>query len=211
MAKKYEKLSEIMDGYNPQRALIEQTRKLVDKWEPTGLLEGIADETQSHGMAVLLENQARQLIDEASRTGTGASSEEWSGVALPLVRRIFGELAAQEFVSVQPMNLPSGLIFYLDFKYGTAQTGLHTENADVYGNTSGSGDASGGLYGAGRFGYSIPSVTGVKATVSAGASTGSNAGGGASAAAATSASTIFPTAKNHLHAISAAIVCATSQ
>ena len=142
---KYEKLSEIMDGYNPQRALIEQTRKLVDKWEPTGLLEGIDDETKSHGMAVLLENQARQLIDEASRTGVAANSEEWSGVALPLVRRIFGELAAQEFVSVQPMNLPSGLIFYLDFKYGTAQTGLHTENADVYGNTSGSGDAEGGL------------------------------------------------------------------
>ncbi len=156
---KYEKLSEIMDGYNPQRALIEQTRKLVDKWEPTGLLEGIEDETQSHGMAVLLENQARQLIDEASRTGTAANSEEWSGVALPLVRRIFGELAAQEFVSVQPMNLPSGLIFYLDFKYGTAQTGLHTENADVHGNTSGSGDATGGLYGAGRFGYSINDVS----------------------------------------------------
>jgi len=156
---KYEKLSEIMDGYNPQRALIEQTRKLVDKWEPTGLLEGIEDETQSHGMAVLLENQARQLIDEASRTGTGANSEEWSGVALPLVRRIFGELAAQEFVSVQPMNLPSGLIFYLDFKYGSAQTGLHSADADIYGNTSGSGDASGGLYGAGRFGYSINDVS----------------------------------------------------
>tara|TARA_B100000674_G_scaffold387919_1_gene331499 strand:- start:105 stop:1469 length:1365 start_codon:yes stop_codon:yes gene_type:complete len=54
------------------------------------------------------------------------------------------------------MNLPSGLIFYLDFKYGSAQTGNHTENADVYGNTSGSNtDATGGLYGAGKFGYSI--------------------------------------------------------
>jgi len=167
---KYEKLSEIMDGYNPQRALIEQTRKLVDKWEPTGLLEGIEDETQSHGMAVLLENQARQLIDEASRTGTGANSEEWSGVALPLVRRIFGELAAQEFVSVQPMNLPSGLIFYLDFKYGSAQTGLHAENADIHGNTSGSGDASGGLYGAGRFGYSINDVSSSVLTLASAAS-----------------------------------------
>jgi len=167
---KYEKLSEIMDGYNPQRALIEQTRKLVDKWEPTGLLEGIEDETQSHGMAVLLENQARQLIDEASRTGTGANSEEWSGVALPLVRRIFGELAAQEFVSVQPMNLPSGLIFYLDFKYGSAQTGLHSADADIYGNTSGSGDASGGLYGAGRFGYSINDVSSSSLTAAAAAS-----------------------------------------
>ena len=65
---------------------------------------------------------------------------------LPLVRRIFGELT-QEFVSVQPMNLPSGLIFYLDFKYGSTQTDNHTNNADVYGNTSGSGDMTGGLYG----------------------------------------------------------------
>ena len=144
-----------MDGYNPQRQLLEQTRQLVKKWEPTGLLEGIEDETKTHGMAVLLENQAGQLIQEASVTG-GQNAEEWSGVALPLVRRIFGELAAQEFVSVQPMNLPSGLIFYLDFKYGTAQTGNHTENSDVYGNTSGSNvDATGGLYGAGKFGYSI--------------------------------------------------------
>jgi hypothetical protein len=103
----------------------------------------------------LLENQAGQLIQESSVTG-GQNAEEWSGVALPLVRRIFGELAAQDFVSVQPMNLPSGLIFYLDFKYGTTQTGNHTDGADVYGNTSGSNvDASGGLYGAGKFGYSI--------------------------------------------------------
>ena len=63
---------------------------------------------------------------------------------LPLVRRIFG--GRQDFVSVQPMNLPSGLIFYLDFKYGDATTGF-TQNSDVFGNTSGSGDISGGLYG----------------------------------------------------------------
>ncbi len=149
-------LTKLMEGYNPHRQLLEQTRELVKKWEPTGLLEGIEGETQTHGMAVLLENQARQLIDEASRTGTASNQEEWSGVALPLVRRIFGELAAQEFVSVQPMNLPSGLIFYLDFKYSTDQTTLHTDGADVFGNTSGSNtDATGGLYGAGKFGYSI--------------------------------------------------------
>tara|TARA_R100000697_G_scaffold17651_1_gene24689 strand:+ start:159 stop:1823 length:1665 start_codon:yes stop_codon:yes gene_type:complete len=152
---KLNSIESLMDGYNPQRQLLEQTRQLVTKWEPTGLLEGMEDETQRHGMAVLLENQAGQLIQEASVTG-GQNAEEWSGVALPLVRRIFGELAAQDFVSVQPMNLPSGLIFYLDFKYGSAQTGNHTENADVYGNTSGSNtDATGGLYGAGKFGYSI--------------------------------------------------------
>ena len=166
-----------MDGYNPQRQLLEQTRQLVKKWEPTGLLEGMEDETKRHGMAVLLENQAGQLIQEASVTG-GQNAEEWSGVALPLVRRIFGELAAQDFVSVQPMNLPSGLIFYLDFKYGTAQTGNHTENSDVYGNTSGSNtDATGGLYGAGKFGYSINDKSSGTLTIGTGASGSADAAG----------------------------------
>src|SRR6056300_1614035 len=163
-------ISQLLDGNNPHKQLLEQTRQLVDKWEPTGLLEGIDAETKRSGMAVLLENQANQLVTEASSVGTAANNEQWSGVALPLVRRIFGELAAQDFVSVQPMNLPSGLIFYLDFKYGTAQTGNHVENSDVYGNTSGSGDASGGLYGAGKFGYSINDTTGTAVDIDTAAS-----------------------------------------
>ena len=174
---KLNSIESLMDGYNPQRQLLEQTRQLVKKWEPTGLLEGMDDETKRHGMAVLLENQAGQLIQEASITG-GQNAEEWSGVALPLVRRIFGELAAQDFVSVQPMNLPSGLIFYLDFKYGTAQTGNHTENSDVYGNTSGSNtDATGGLYGAGKFGYSINDKSSGTLTIGTGASGSADAAG----------------------------------
>ena len=43
---------------------------------------------------------------------------------------------------------------------------LHTENSDVYGNTSGSNvDASGGLYGAGKFGYSINDVSSSELTI----------------------------------------------
>ena len=152
---KFENINQLMSGHSPHQELLAQTRKLVGKWEPTGLLDGIEDATKKQGMAVLLENQATQLIKEASGTGTGGNKEEWSGVALPLVRRIFGEISAQEFVSVQPMNLPSGLIFYLDFKYGSANQANFNKNSDVFGNTSGSGDASGGLYGAGKSGYSI--------------------------------------------------------
>ena len=73
----YNEIQNIMDGYNPQRELREQTKKLVEKWEPTGLLEGIDEENRKHGMATLLENQARQLIDEASKVSTTANSEEW--------------------------------------------------------------------------------------------------------------------------------------
>ena len=159
-------IEKLMDGYNPYRQRQEETRGLVKKWESTGLLEGLNEEQKVQGMAVLLENQARQLIDEASSTGTSANSEEWSGVALPLVRKIFGELAAQEFVSVQPMNLPSGLIFYLDFKYGTAQPGFE-QNTQVFGDTSGSGDPSAGLYGAGKFGYTINEHTSTPQTTNA--------------------------------------------
>ena len=148
-------------------------KALASKWERTGLLEGIKTETERAGMAQLLENQARQLVKEASSTGVAAGSEEWAGVALPLVRRIFAEFAAKEFVSVQPMNLPSGLIFYLDFKYGTAQPGFDNDNLNrtgdpfgspnaddsMFGVTTTSGDPSGGLYGAGRFGYSLNSIS----------------------------------------------------
>jgi len=166
MSKNLGTIEKLMDGFNPYRQRMEETRGLVKKWEPTGLLEGLETEQKTSAMAALLENQARQLIDEASSTGTSSNSEEWSGVALPLVRKIFGELAAQEFVSVQPMNLPSGLIFYLDFKYGTAQAGFGA-GEQVFGVTSGSdADPSAGLYGAGAFGYSINDVTtGVQALV----------------------------------------------
>jgi hypothetical protein len=175
MSKNIGTIEKLMDGFNPHRQRMEETRGLVKKWEPTGLLEGIQEEQRVHGMAVLLENQARQLIDEASSTGTSTNSEEWSGVALPLVRKIFGELSAQEFVSVQPMNLPSGLIFYLDFKYGTAQAGF-TSGTEVFGKTSGSGDPTDGLYGAGKFAYSsndfsTSTLTTSSANVAAGSTT----------------------------------------
>ena len=151
---------------SPIRKQKEESQKLVTKWEKSGLLEGMDGEWQRSGMAVLLENQARQLLSEASKTspsaGTGVGDEEWSGVALPLVRRVFGNIVAQELVSVQPMNLPSGLVFYLDFKYGTA-VGKFSADTSIHGNTgpnspSGStgpwGEDS-GFYGAGRYGYSI--------------------------------------------------------
>ena len=171
---------------NPDSSQRSAAKAFVKKWERTGLLEGLGGETEKAGMAQLLENQARQLVKEASSTGTAEGSEEWAGVALPLVRRIFAEFAAKEFVSVQPMNLPSGLIFYLDFKYGTAQPGFDDDNLNRTGDPFGApnandslfgvtsaDEASGGLYGAGRFGYSLNETSSTAASTTTGSLAGS--------------------------------------
>jgi len=148
-------LQESQASFNAQRT---ETKGLVTKWEKTGLLEGVDAEYDRHNTAILLENQAKQLISENNTTA--AANDEWNGVALPLVRRIFGEIAAKDFVSVQPMNLPSGLVFWLDFKYGGNKLGdatngfRHAKGTDIAGNTSGS-KPTGGLYGRGTAGYSL--------------------------------------------------------
>ena len=159
--------------------------RLAGKWNRTGLLEGLKSEIEKNNMSLILENQAKQLVTESSLSGggvaggtfTAGTGEQWAGVALPMVRKVFGQIAAQEFVSVQPMNLPSGLVFFLDFQYGTAKTPF-TAGGDVYGSgsmyglTENSGAPSQGLYGAGRFGYSINNTASVGVTIS---STGSTA------------------------------------
>ena len=166
-------LQDSQAAFKQQRA---ETKGLVTKWEKTGLLEGIGAEYDKHNTAILLENQAKQLISEANSTTQAANAEDWNGVALPLVRRIFGELSAKEFVSVQPMNLPSGLVFWLDFKYGTAKGRATTSGAgsSLFGNTTSKGKASlnNGLYSAGTgsvaaaaAGYSLAKVSGSLAGV----------------------------------------------
>ena len=148
---------------NAQQAQFTVAQKLSKKWAKSGLLEGLEGNDQAN-MAMILENQAKQLVVESSNTGGGVSNgatftpgtgEQWAGVALPLVRKIFGQIAAKEFVSVQPMNLPAGLVFYLDFQYGNTKTPFTAGNS-LYGTqTANFGNAAAGaLYGSGRFGYS---------------------------------------------------------
>ena len=144
--------------------------KLAGKWEKTGLLEGFNNEVHKNNMSMILENQAKQLVVEQSSTNQGGATftagqgAQWAGVALPLVRKVFGQIAAKEFLSVQPMNLPSGLVFFLDFQYGQDKEmnfgpagDVYQGSSSLYGDTNpgASADPSKGLYGAGRFAYSI--------------------------------------------------------
>ena len=139
--------------------------KLAGKWAKTGLLEGLG-ELEKNNMSLLLENQAKQLVVETNTIASnssftsGTEGENWAGIALPLVRKVFGQIVAKEFVSVQPMNLPSGLVFFLDFQYGNSKTPFAAGDS-LYGDRNASGTypfatpaTEGGLYGSGRFAYS---------------------------------------------------------
>ena len=162
-------LNQLLESSNNYKSMQADSVKLAEKWSQSGLLEGISDEKVKNNMAVILENQAKQVVAEANNTNVGGASfsagagEQWAGVVLPLVRKVFAQIVAQDFVSVQPMNLPSGLVFYLDFKYGDSRNG-RAAGDNLYGNVTEAGtkmakdvDASGGLYGAGQFGYTINS------------------------------------------------------
>ncbi len=119
------------------RDLQKEGAALLSKWEKTGLLEGLTGDHARSGMAVLLENQAKQLLKESSAMAAG-DVQGFAAVAFPLVRRVFAGLLANDLVSVQPMSLPSGLIFFLDFTVSN-ETGTRLGYA-----------ASSSLYGGGR-------------------------------------------------------------
>ena len=174
-------LNSLLESANPYHSMQSDAAKLAGKWEKTGLLEGLEGSTKNN-MSIILENQAKQLVVEESNTGGGAGSgtftpgtgAQWAGVALPLVRKVFGQIAAKEFVSVQPMNLPSGLVFFLDFQYGSDKVPF-SSGGSLYGDAGGNlpfgNTNSGGLYGEGRYSYSINTTASVVANASV--STGS--------------------------------------
>jgi len=162
MSKKFT-LDTLTEGIR-QRHQGESNKRLTEKWSRTGLLRGL-ESVHRENMATLLENQAGQILREQNTLGGGgltpaASSGDIRGftnIAFPIVRRVFGGLVANELVSIQPMSLPSGLLFYLDYTYGTNVGGTNDGSAgsdsantydagqSIYNNPAGSGIRSGSL------------------------------------------------------------------
>jgi hypothetical protein len=164
------------------RDLQKEGDALLNKWEKTGLLEGLGSDHQKNGMAVLLENQAKELLREASAMAAG-DVEGFAAVAFPIVRRVFGGLIANQLVSVQPMSLPSGLIFFLDFTFNTGRAGQAAGESLYGGNVVASGlldgvdlaptgdTQPGGFYGLGT-GYASPTGSAAVTTAAPDGSTG---------------------------------------
>ncbi|RKZ96596.1 MAG: hypothetical protein DRQ43_04155, partial [Gammaproteobacteria bacterium] len=167
-------LSQLAEGVR-RRSLGADTPRLSKKWNATGLLEGLKGMGKDN-MSRLLENQAAELLKETNALSTGGAGLTSSGkiagftnVAFPIVRRVFAGLIANEIVSVQPMSLPTGLLFYLDYTYGSSVGGdagttanqfavtavtdpsTYTSQDSVYNNPRGVGVRSGSLATGGQY------------------------------------------------------------
>lgn len=160
---KHFSLENLAQGIRDKHVGAERAR-LTEKWSRTGLLRGL-DGTKREVMAQLLENQAAQVLKESNSMSTGGGNLAGSGqitgfsnIAFPIVRRVFGGLVANELVSIQPMSLPSGLIFYLDYTYGSnvgstdgGTTSTYTRGQSLYNNPTGKGIQSGSLAAGGMY------------------------------------------------------------
>ena len=155
-----EQLSEGIRG----RDIGAENSRLVEKWSRTGLLRGLAGSNREN-MARLLENQTSNLLREVNSLSGGGGGGVGSGdirgfsnIAFPIVRRVFGGLVANELVSIQPMSLPSGLLFYLDYTYGSnvggnagvdldaaATKSTYSRGQSIYNNPVGKGIQSGSI------------------------------------------------------------------
>jgi hypothetical protein len=162
-------LKQLTEGIR-DRHVGDESNRLLEKWTRTGLLRGL-DGTKKETMSRLLENQAAQALREANVLGSSNSDsgqmDGFSNIAFPIVRRVFGGLVANELVSIQPMSLPSGLLFYLDYTYGSDVGGDTSDDGAVAG-TAGAGTKV--TYQKGQSLYNNPAGSSVR--------TGSNATGG---------------------------------
>ena len=180
---KYFSLDQLSQGIREKHIGAERAR-LVEKWSRTGLLRGL-DGNRRETMSQLLENQAAQVLKESASLGQGGGNlstsnqiQGFSNIAFPIVRRVFGGLVANELVSIQPMSLPSGLIFYLDYTYGSnvggaagldlddaAATATYERGQSIYNSPTGRGVqsgslATGGMYDLVNTGYSKVHLSG---------------------------------------------------
>lgn len=172
------------------RDMKKESKRLVGKWDQTGLLQGLKDQKANpakSNMARLLENQAAEVLREQrlmTETSELADIRGFQNIAFPIVRRVFGGLIANELVSVQPMSLPSGLLFYLDYTFGSAKAGGQnldwTAGGSVFGNqTEASDTANNEQLGTGghyylNSSYSVRERTGAMDVQASGAATWAN-------------------------------------
>lgn len=118
-------------GLTVLKNLSEQRKEIIKNWEQSGLLEHLNGQKKSN-IAQLLENQASHMLNEVT---LDSHAGRFDTVAFPMVRRIFSRLLANEIVSVQPLALPSGLLFFMDARVSSDKVAPYNTSQSNYGPT----------------------------------------------------------------------------
>lgn len=103
----------------------------LKKWAPIlehSDLAPIKDNWKRTVTALMLENQVKDSQERASETlfeaapaSNTAGVQNYDPVLISMVRRAMPNLMAYDVMGVQPMNMPTGLIFAMRARYGAGQ------------------------------------------------------------------------------------------
>jgi len=126
---------QIKDGQLPSFLVEDKQRR--ERW--AHLTEGL-DDYRRLVLETLLDNAQRWLLNE---TSDSSNVQAFTTYGFPLIRRVFPNLIANELVSVQPIPMPTAMVFYLDFVYGNTRYGATA--GDVIGDDSFSPFYGGGM------------------------------------------------------------------
>jgi len=123
----------MMDGASEESGwLTEREQRGIDfvaENNETGARVGLKDMLYSNAIAWLqhasrkgLGGEFRELAEPGmiSEDTTTAKIATFTTELLPAIRRIFANLIAMDFVSVQPLAGPTGILYWVDFKYVSA-------------------------------------------------------------------------------------------
>ena len=122
-------------------------KMLVEGWKGTGYLHGLRGKDASN-MAVLMENQKRQILKENTTT---ADMAIFDTIAIPMIRRQNALMISPNLISVQPLSYPHGLVFYLDYKVSNTKKPLYSEYLNAGGVTGMDGNTFNDLSGYDQF------------------------------------------------------------
>lgn len=122
-------------------------KMLVEGWKGTGYLWGLKGKDAAN-MAVLMENQKRQILKENTTT---ADMAIFDTIAIPMIRRQNALMISPNLISVQPLSYPHGLVFYLDYKVSNTKKPLYSDYLSSGGVTGMDGNTFNDLSGYDQF------------------------------------------------------------
>lgn len=122
-------------------------KMLVEGWKGTGYLHGLKGKDAAN-MAVLMENQKRQILKENTTT---ADMAIFDTIAIPMIRRQNALMISPNLISVQPLSYPYGLVFYLDYKVSNTKAPLQSDYLSAGGVTGMNGNTFNQLSGYDQF------------------------------------------------------------